>query len=66
MADDTELISGELTRMQWSEIKKALNKRRAYVNRGIREGTATQQDRIMVDAIISYINGLLGPASVVD
>jgi hypothetical protein len=58
-ADDNTLLTATLTKRQWREIKKALQKRRSYINDGIRKGTATQQDRIMVDAVIAEVDALL-------
>lgn len=55
ITDDTELLGIQLTRLQWREVRKALKTRRTYVNNGIKQGTATQQDRIMIDAIIDLI-----------
>lgn len=49
----------QLTRLQWREIRKALKTRRTYVSKGIKQGTATDYDRIMIDAIIDLIGSEL-------
>lgn len=59
MTADSDLLTATLTRKQWQEIRKALISRRSLLNKGIREGTATVQDRMMADAIIDQINVML-------
>jgi hypothetical protein len=55
----TEILSAEFTRLQWMEIKKALQTRKQFVNKGTRLGTASVDDVRMLEALIQDIRELL-------
>jgi len=57
----TEFLSASFTRLQWMEIRKALQTRKQLLRKGTRDGTASIDDVRMLDAIIHDIQTLLKP-----